>query len=195
MENINFLPKKTDVLNKFKIHMKDANFIESSSNFLLEEILKLDNNLERPLVTICIGTDRSTGDSLGPLVGWHLKKIQPYNSLIYGNLQKPVHATNLKEHIDLIENTFKKPIIIAVDACLGNLDSVGFVSFAPGPLKPGAAINKNLPALGDLSISGIVNVGGFMEYFVLQNTRLKLVMTMAEKIAHAIAHLYQRKCN
>lgn len=27
----------------------------------------------RPLVTVCIGTDRSTGDSLGPLVGTKLE--------------------------------------------------------------------------------------------------------------------------
>lgn len=33
---------------------------------------------------------------------------------------------------------------------------------------------------------GIVNVGGFMEYFVLQNTRLSLVMRMAHVIADGL---------
>ncbi|MNJ05080.1 hypothetical protein D3C73_1661750 [compost metagenome] len=37
-----------------------------------------------------------------------------------------------------------------------------------------------------MHITGIVNVGGFMEYFVLQNTRLSLVMDLAELIAKAI---------
>ena len=51
------------------------------------------------------------------------------------------------------------------------------------PSKPGAAMNKKLPAVGDLHIHGIVNLNGFMEFFVLQNTRLSLVMKMADVIA------------
>ncbi|MGB4008573.1 MAG: DUF1256 domain-containing protein, partial [Bacillota bacterium] len=37
-------------------------------------------------------------------------------------------------------------------------------------------------------ITGIVNVGGFMEYLVLQNTRLSLVIRMAEAIAGGIVN-------
>ncbi|MNN53765.1 hypothetical protein D3C81_1685430 [compost metagenome] len=37
-----------------------------------------------------------------------------------------------------------------------------------------------------MHITGIVNVGGFMEYLVLQNTRLSLVMNMADVIARGI---------
>ena len=55
-----------------------------------------------------------------------------------------------------------------------------------GPVKPGAGVNKELPAVGDIHITGIVNVSGFMEYFVLQNTRLHLVMKMAKTIANGI---------
>ena len=44
-------------------------------------------------------------------------------------------------------------------------------------------MNKKLPAVGDLHIHGIVNLNGFMEFFVLQNTRLSLVMKMADVIA------------
>jgi hypothetical protein len=35
---------------------------------------------------------------------------------------------------------------------------------------------------------GIVNVGGFMEYMILQNTRLSLVMKMAEIISAGISY-------
>ncbi|MCL6574238.1 MAG: DUF1256 domain-containing protein, partial [Bacillus sp. (in: Bacteria)] len=45
---------------------------------------------------------------------------------------------------------------------------------------------KDLPAVGDIHITGIVNVSGFMEFFVLQNTRLNLVMNMAKTIANGI---------
>jgi putative sporulation protein YyaC len=47
-------------------------------------------------------------------------------------------------------------------------------------------VNKELPEVGELHITGIVNVAGFMEYFVLQNTRLGLVMKMADVIAASL---------
>jgi putative sporulation protein YyaC len=53
-------------------------------------------------------------------------------------------------------------------------------------VRPGAGVNKELPPVGDIHMTGIVNVGGFMEYFVLQNTRLNLVVKMSEIIAQSL---------
>ena len=47
-------------------------------------------------------------------------------------------------------------------------------------------MNKQLPEVGKMHIIGVVNVGGFMEYLVLQNTRLSLVMRMAEVISESL---------
>ncbi len=70
---------------------------------------------------------------------------------------------------------------------MGSFNKIGYVNINKGPLKPGLGVNKNLPpSIGDISITGIVNVGGIMEYMVLQNTRLGLVMNMAEIIAKSI---------
>ena len=55
-----------------------------------------------------------------------------------------------------------------------------------GALKPGAGVNKQLPPVGEVHVTGIVNVSGFMEFFVLQNTRLNLVMKMAQTMASGI---------
>lgn len=140
------------------------------------------------LIILCIGTDRSTGDSLGPLIGSKLKSMDCMANIpIFGTLDEPVHAVNLQETIKIISNDFPKSFIIAVDACLGRSESVGYISIKEGPLQPGTGVNKTLPAIGDLHIVGIVNVGGFMEYMVLQNTRLSLVMKMAETISEGIA--------
>jgi putative sporulation protein YyaC len=149
----------------------------------------------QPIVIICVGTDRSTGDSLGPLVGSQLAKHQLDEIHLYGTLEHPVHAMNLNETLSVIHQHFKDPFIVAVDACLGQLTSVGCIQVAYGPVKPGAGVNKDLPAVGNMHITGIVNVGGFMEYFVLQNTRLSLVMNMAEVISKALyrAMLHLRK--
>jgi len=56
------------------------------------------------------------------------------------------------------------------------------------PLLPGTGVNKTLPPVGDLQVLGVVNVGGFMEYFVLQNTRLSAVMRMVEVVSVATWH-------
>ncbi|EPY09922.1 sporulation protein YyaC [Paenibacillus alvei A6-6i-x] len=93
---------------------------------------------------------------------------------------------NLQETIDSLQASDPHTFIIAVDACLGQSSSVGSVQVVEGPVRPGAGVNKQLPPIGDMHITGIVNVGGFMEYFVLQNTRLHLVMGMAEVIADTI---------
>lgn len=142
----------------------------------------------RPIVIVCIGTDRSTGDSLGPLVGSRLVSLIDSDVYpVYGTLESPVHAVNLKETVELIYQEHMNPFVIAIDACLGQLQSVGMVTLGEGPVKPGAGVNKELPAVGDIHLTGIVNVGGFMEYFVLQNTRLSIVIKMAETIAQSIA--------
>ena len=141
----------------------------------------------RPVVIVCIGTDRSTGDSLGPLVGTMLSKKKIDGIAVYGTLNEPVHAMNLRETLAAIDDRFRQPYIIAVDACLGQFTSIGTIQLGEGPMKPGAGVNKDLPPVGDIHITGIVNVGGFMEYLVLQNTRLGLVMNMAELIADAMA--------
>ena len=53
-------------------------------------------------------------------------------------------------------------------------------------LYPGKAVKKELPPIGNLSIKGIVNVGGFMEAMVLQNTRLHITYSMSTTIARAL---------
>lgn len=143
---------------------------------------------DRPIVFLCIGTDRSTGDSLGPLVGDKLRFLVRDRIYLYGNLEYPVHAKNLREIIDEIKLQYTNPYIVAIDACLGSLQNIGKIFVEKKPLTPGAAMNKDLPPVGDLSITGIVNISGTLEFMVLQNTRLYTVMTLADVISKGIYH-------
>ena len=142
----------------------------------------------RPIIILCIGTDRSTGDSLGPLVGNKLNFLIRNKIHIYGSLECPVHAKNLCETIDKINISYTNPYIIAIDACLGSLQNVGKIIVEEKPLSPGAAMNKDLPKVGDLSITGVVNISGAFEFMVLQNTRLYTVMTLADAISKGLYH-------
>lgn len=147
----------------------------------------LPTNSMTPVIIACIGTDRSTGDSLGPLVGTLLnEKKLPFNYFVYGTLSEPIHALNLEEKINTIKEKHGKAFIIAIDASLGNYKNVGYIKIGQGPLKPGTGVNKQLPEIGTIHITGTVNISGFMEYLILQNTRLHTVMEMSKVIANAI---------
>lgn len=163
-----------------------------ASQLLAQQLLNWLPHTPHDYVIACVGTDRSTGDALGPFVGTYLKKRRLNQMTVYGTLQDPIHAINLKESIYHIKQSHQRPFIIAVDASLGKKTSIGQLVVKKGALKPGAALNKMLPSIGDLHIAGIVNVGGFMEYNVLQNTRLALVVEMAKTIANAINKLDQQ---
>ena len=175
---------------QYKLHHED----KEAMLRITEQILPMlpDSN-HQPVVVVCIGTDRSTGDALGPLVGTKLHNKDTFPFFVYGTLDDPVHAVNLEEKLKKIQAEHPGAFIIGIDACLGRLNHVGMVSINDGPVKPGAGVNKQLPPVGDMHITGIVNVSGFMEYFVLQNTRLSIVMKMADLIADSLHMACLRK--
>lgn len=180
-----FENRKDSFLPPFKVEYRSENADEHLALHLAQRFrLK---PFEEEIILVCIGTDRSTGDALGPLVG---SKLQTHSSRllqVYGTLDDPVHAMNLTDKLEFIQTKHSKATVIAVDACLGQFSHVGNINVINGPLKPGAGVKKELPAVGTFHITGIVNVGGFMEYFVLQNTRLAVVMNMAEIIASGLS--------
>lgn len=144
------------------------------------------------LVFCCIGTDRSTGDALGPLIGSQLTSNFAFPFEVIGTLEKPLHALNLLDTYNELQIGVDIPYVIAIDACLGDQSRIGMIIVEEGPLYPGRAVKKQLPPIGDMSIKGVVNVGGFMEAQVLQNTRLHLTYSMSEKIARALQLSWQR---
>jgi putative sporulation protein YyaC len=175
---------------QYKLHHEDK---EAMLRITEQIMAMLPESNHQPIVVVCIGTDRSTGDALGPLIGTKLHNKDTFPFFVYGTLDEPVHAVNLEEKLKMIETEHPGAFVIGVDACLGRLNHVGMVSINEGPVKPGAGVNKQLPSVGHMHITGIVNVSGFMEYFVLQNTRLSIVMKMADLIADSLHMACLRK--
>mgnify|MGYP000891442637 CR=1 FL=1 len=186
----NIFSRANDDKLKYRVHVDDSQAWYRLGECLRQQIdlMSKATGREKDILVVCIGTDRSTGDCLGPLTGTLLSEAADPNIIVKGTLSEPVHATNLKDAIVEIESLQSNRLVIAVDACLGRSESVGYISLSRGPLKPGTGVNKVLPEVGDMHITGIVNVGGYMEYLVLQNTRLSLVMKMATSIAKAIQY-------
>ncbi|MDF2594047.1 MAG: sporulation protein YyaC [Clostridia bacterium] len=144
------------------------------------------------LVIVCIGTDRATGDSLGPLIGYKLKDLKYGKVSTYGTLDEPVHAKNLQDMIENIKLLHPNALVVAIDACLGAMANVGCITIGQGSIRPGAGVQKELPPIGHIHITGIVNFSSLMNMVILQNTRLSLVMKMADTISSGIKYCLWR---
>ncbi|NIK72037.1 spore protease YyaC [Paenibacillus sp. BK720] len=141
------------------------------------------------VVFLCIGTDRSTGDSFGPLVGTKLEERGwPH---VFGTLKQPCDAKRFAEALEQSAG-LEHAVFIAVDACLGKPSSVGTYIATQGPLTPGQATGARLPAVGDYSIAGVVNAASHKPYMTLQTTSLYTVMQMAETVAELVDQVWKQ---
>lgn len=149
----------------------------------------LKNYINENTVIVCIGTDKCIGDSLGPLVGTLLNdSLIPIP--IYGTLASPIHALNIDKKLIEIKKTHPNALIIGVDACLGDINSIGELHARDYPLHPGKGVGKTLPDVGDASIIGIVDSSNSTEIFTNRTIRLSLVMDMSKSIVKGILHAY-----
>lgn len=176
---------------QFSYHYEDPLCLNRVENAIYRFLTTMNSQFQRDIVYLCVGTDRATGDCLGPLVGTRLQALIP-NINLFGTLEKPSHAVNLLNVLEEIARLYQNPLVVAIDASLGNSNRIGYITIKPGGLKPGTALNKVLPTVGEFHISAVVNVGGYLEQMVLQNTRLHVVYMMAELIAASLyqAHLH-----
>lgn len=138
------------------------------------------------VVFLCIGTDRSTGDSLGPLIGYKLKGQRVRRMEVVGTLERPVHAMNLEQSLVMIRLRYPNHVIVAVDASVGSTEHVGCITLGRGALRPGLGVCKELQAVGDIFITGIVGGYGSYDPLMLQSVRLSVVMRMADYICESI---------
>ncbi len=141
---------------------------------------------DRPIVFACIGTDRSTGDSLGPLVGQWLIRSGYDGARVVGTLEHPLNALNLRSRIALLTDVAEPPLVVAIDAALGSPEQIGRISLRSGGVRPGHGVGKALPAVGELALTAIVNgASGAFDAHVLQSTRLYVVQGLAKTIGTA----------
>ncbi len=160
--------------------------INNNDTFSEDEIAKaLRPYADEQCLVLCIGTDKYIGDCLGPLVGTYLLNHQ-IPCPVFGTLDMPVHAINLKNAIKEIKVKYPDHMIIAIDACLGSEDSIGNIQLRTGAIHPGKGVGKKLPPVGDISIVGIVDSTEHSSIFPLYNIRLGMVIQMASVIAKGI---------
>ena len=164
------------------------NFVQDFSVILREKIRDLEIS---KLIFLCIGTDRITGDSFGPLVGYKLKHLfkNEENIEVIGNLENIVCVHNINKIIRDIKNTYETPFLIAIDSALSNKTEIGKIIVSKTGMNVGSGLNKKNIYVGDMSIKGIVSKNlrnPKYNFKLLQNIPLHLVMNMADSVAQGI---------
>lgn len=179
-----------------EFYIMEGNLMEYSFNVYNSlapsgEVLALKKMLSdctEPPVIVCIGSDLSVGDSLGPVTGTKLKeKLKGLNVYVYGCLSKPITAHEVRYTNQFLKNTHPNSTIIAVDAAVGTAGDIGLIKVAKRGLKPGSGANKRLAKVGDVSVMGIVAEKSLFNYSLFSATRLNIVYKMAEIIAEGLA--------
>lgn len=138
-------------------------------------------------VILCIGSDLSVGDSLGPVTGTKIKeKLRGLDCYVYGTLSKPITAHEVKYMNEFLRSTHPESPIIAVDAAVGLAGDIGLIKLAKRAIKPGSGANKKLSKVGDVSVMGIVAEHSVFNYSLFSSTRLNIIYKMSEIISEGI---------
>ena len=173
--------------------MKDLyDYTASNNNRSLLSAIK-DTLSNYACVFLCVGSDKVTGDCLGPLTGQLLTKDYNVNAYIYGTLEKPITAQNLVFAESFIRKKHRNCKIVTIDASLGNLQDVGNIKILNSGLMPGLALNQTLPVVGDFSITATVNFGNSSNSSLLFSTSLCVVYRLAQTIAYAVSEFINEK--
>lgn len=163
--------------------------IEESLYFNIKNHYKQSKNM----VLVFIGTDKCTGESLGPLIGTKLEKRKGIKSKvdIYGTLNHPIHSMNLEDTFNEIDE--ETNLIIVIDAALSGDAEVGDIIIDTGSIFPGIAVGKKLTPRGDISISGIIGKSeNELNMEILFSTRLAIVYNLAEEIELSLNNVIKR---
>lgn len=144
---------------------------------VLKQLIDLDT------IVIGVGTDSFIFDALGPIVSTLLEKRQiPIK--VFGTLTSTVNFNNLNENIKEIRTNYPKSKILAVDACLGDSDTIGNIVIRNSGINAGAGAKKKPKIVGDVSIIGIVDDYNKLEQ--LQNGHSKVKLGFVIELAFVI---------
>ncbi|WP_413299472.1 spore protease YyaC [Bacillus sp. 1P10SD] len=154
--------------------------------FIRDTIYSLIPEGTQHVLVACIGSNRISGDSLGPFVGTLLNNSYSNHLSVIGNLQNPLDAATLIPELSrfvIPQNSF----VIAVDSVIGSVDFVHTIIVREGLLQPGAGLDKTLPPMGDCSIMGVtIDRESAIEDSLIY-TNLHIVYKMATNIAKGIS--------
>lgn len=146
---------------------------------------------DKPPVIVCIGSDRVSGDSLGPVTGSMLKnKLNNPQVIVLGSLDGTVTAKEIKYLNSFLRETFLGRTVICIDSAVGSLSDVGVIKISDSPLLPGSGINKRLGKIGDVSVQGVVAEKNFLSKSALSEVKMGMIYKMSDIISDSITKIF-----
>lgn len=151
------------------------------------KIIKLidKQNIRNPNLTfICVGTDRVSGDSIGPIVGSNLIKYIEENNIkninVIGNLKDNFNNANISK----LNN---KDITIVIDSAISNTYDVGDIVIDEKNIKIREALDDSKEINSNINIKCIVGRNfkdSAANFLMLQNVKLGIVLNIAEELSN-----------
>lgn len=128
-----------------------ADIFGRNLRYLLDRV----NPHKKPLAFACIGSANTAVpfDNLGPLMGTILTRHGLPN--VYGTMDCPLNALTLPHYMPLLKTVKKNCCLIAIDAAIGTPAQTGCLTLAKGAIRPGSALQRKLPPVGHLHITGV----------------------------------------
>ncbi|MDD4036032.1 MAG: spore protease YyaC [Bacilli bacterium] len=182
----------------YSVYYNDINASEKIGDHLYTLLLNLlESKKYKTIKVICIGTDRSSGDCLGPLVGTFLSENLDIEYLdILGTVDDPVHAGNIENICNDIRDD---DLVIAIDASLTEVKvNVGNISIGLGPIKPGSGVGKDLPEIGDVNIYtiiGLLESDAYDNFCNLINMNLNEIYNVAGVVSNCLKNAFLKLDN
>jgi len=137
-------------------------------------------------VIVCVGTDKVSGDSLGPMVGNYLRHRYAVPCPVYGVEGRTVNGVNLERYKAFLDAHYAGVPVIAVDAALGEEDEVGKIRYRVGGVQAGGALGRRNATVGHLAVLGVVGVKGEDALGTLLEVPFDLVERLADRIARRL---------
>ena len=137
---------------------------------------------------VCVGSDKISGDALGPMVGTMLRR-RGLPCPVYGVEGESVNGVNLAEYRGFLQRYHRGVPIIAVDAAVGRPDEIGSIKYRLGGVQAGGAMGRSEPPLGDLAILGVVGPKGGDVLSALLAVPFDIVERLAERIADKLCRV------
>lgn len=158
--------------------------MSNNNNVYANFLYKFNNSNYSDIIFLCIGTTKLIGDSYGPVTGEILKNnIKHPKISVVGNIKENVNADNLIYKIEYIRNKFGKPYIISIDSALSTEFLLGKVYLLNNKLNVGNALNKQIVAIGDLSIKGVVGINqkdAIKNFEVLKKVKKEMIYYLSQ---------------
>lgn len=151
-----------------------------------------ENKVYSNILFLCIGTNRITGDTFGPIVGHKLKRLyeDTKNIDVIGDLENIVCDSNIEYVLKDIYMKYTNPFVVAIDSALTCREEIiGKVLVNDVGIYLGKGLGKKRICVGDMSVKGIVAKdlqNPRRNLCILQNINLGFVMNMADTVANGI---------